>query len=196
MSLDDAQFISELSVTDPPFNDPVGEADDHIRTTKRATQQSFPNVDKEVSTTADELNFVAGVTSSIQTQLDLISANIIEGGSKALFFNATAPTGWTIDAAFNDRALKIVSSGGGGLAGVHAFSSIFQSAAWPTTAVGNHSHGGSTSAAVSSFGGFGLSNNGNSVAHNHTISADGAHSHSSDLRVQYAVGTVCTKDAF
>ena len=59
MALDNAQFMSELSITDPPGTDPLSEGDDQIRTSKRTQLQSFPNVDKAVTTTADELNDVA-----------------------------------------------------------------------------------------------------------------------------------------
>ena len=59
MALDNAQFISELSITDPPGTDPLSEGDDQIRTVKRATQQSFPNVDAQVTLSAAELNDVA-----------------------------------------------------------------------------------------------------------------------------------------
>ena len=59
MALDNAQFISELSITDPPGSDEVSEGDDQIRTVKRATQQSFPNVDAQVTLTAAQLNDVA-----------------------------------------------------------------------------------------------------------------------------------------
>lgn len=59
MALDNAQFIAELSVTDPPGSDPLSQGDDHIRTTKRATQQSFPFIDKQVDLTADQLNLAA-----------------------------------------------------------------------------------------------------------------------------------------
>ena len=56
MSLDPANFISELSVADPPGTDPVSQGDDQIRTTKRATFNSFPNIDAAVGFTASEMN--------------------------------------------------------------------------------------------------------------------------------------------
>ena len=59
MALDNAQFISQLSITDPPGTDAVAEGDDHIRTTKRATQQSFPNVDAAVPQTAAQMGQMA-----------------------------------------------------------------------------------------------------------------------------------------
>lgn len=70
MALDNAQFMSELSITDPPGTDPLSEGDDQIRTSKRTQQQSFPNVDKAVTTTADELNDVA-----LQSQPNAFSAS-------------------------------------------------------------------------------------------------------------------------
>jgi len=55
MPLDNAQFISELSITDPPGTDPLNQGDDQIRTVKRATQQSFPNVNAAVPQTAAQM---------------------------------------------------------------------------------------------------------------------------------------------
>ena len=45
MALDNAQYIDELSITDPTATDPVSEGDDQIRAVKRAVKQSFPSVD-------------------------------------------------------------------------------------------------------------------------------------------------------
>ncbi len=55
MPLDNAQFIAELSVTDPPGTDPLNQGDDHIRTTKLAVQQSFPNVGSAVPQTGAQM---------------------------------------------------------------------------------------------------------------------------------------------
>ena len=82
MSLDSANYPSELSINDPPSSDPVGQSDDHIRTVKRALNQGFPNVAGEVSGSDVELSYVTGVTSSIQPQLDLkapISSPVFTG---------------------------------------------------------------------------------------------------------------------
>ena len=59
MALDNAQFMSELSITDPPGTDPLSEGDDQIRTAKRTQFQSFEFVDKAVTKTADEFNDMA-----------------------------------------------------------------------------------------------------------------------------------------
>ena len=72
MALDNAQFISELSIVDPPGTDPLSQGDDQIRTIKRATQQSFPNIDAAVTLTAVQMNLAAikneaNVFTAIQT---------------------------------------------------------------------------------------------------------------------------------
>ena len=59
MATDDAQFISELIISgpgSPQGTEDISEGDDQIRTCKRATQQSFPNVDAAVTATAAEMN--------------------------------------------------------------------------------------------------------------------------------------------
>ncbi len=50
-------------------------------------------------------------------------------GTKTIFNNSTAPTGWTIDttAAFNNATIRVVSTGGGGTGGTQAFSTTMVS---------------------------------------------------------------------
>ena len=90
MALDNAQFISELSITDPPGTDPLSEGDDQIRTTKRATFQSFPNVDAQVDRTAAELNDVAlkSVPNTFVGLQDFTSGLVI-GNDEAYFCRDT-----------------------------------------------------------------------------------------------------------
>lgn len=59
MALDAANFISELSITDPPGSDPLSQGDDQIRTCKRSVFNSFAFVDKAVTKTADQMNLMA-----------------------------------------------------------------------------------------------------------------------------------------
>ena len=49
MALDSANYIDELSITDPTASDLVSQGDDQIRTVKRAVKQSFPSVDIAVN---------------------------------------------------------------------------------------------------------------------------------------------------
>ena len=49
MALDNANYIDELSITDPAATDLISQGDDQIRTVKRAVKQSFPSVDIAVN---------------------------------------------------------------------------------------------------------------------------------------------------
>jgi len=59
MALDNANFIAELSITDPPGTDPLSQGDDQIRTIKRATFQSFPLIAAAVNITDAQMNEMA-----------------------------------------------------------------------------------------------------------------------------------------
>jgi hypothetical protein len=59
MALDGANFIAELSITDPPGSDPLSQGDDQIRTIKRATFQSFPLIAAAVNITDAQMNLMA-----------------------------------------------------------------------------------------------------------------------------------------
>ena len=95
MALDNANFIAELSITDPPGTDPLAQGDDHIRTTKRAVQQSFPFIDKQVDLTADQLNQAAiknesnvfTVKQTIATELDITMASAVDSATKVNFYD-------------------------------------------------------------------------------------------------------------
>ena len=75
-------------------------------------------------------------------------------GTKVVFAQASAPTGWTQDTSNNDKALRVVSGSGGGTGGTHGLSSP------PSTA---HTHTGPSHTHSTP-----------SHAHTHTLSA-GAH---------------------
>lgn len=77
MGLEIANFISQLDPANPDPTDLVSQGDDHIRMVKEVLQNNFPNLSAAAITpTTDEFNYLDGVTSSIQTQLDTLSAEI------------------------------------------------------------------------------------------------------------------------
>lgn len=51
----------------------------------------------------------------------------IPSGSAMLFYQASAPTGWTKQTTHNDKSLRVVSGTGGGSGGSTAFTSVFTS---------------------------------------------------------------------
>lgn len=70
MGLETGTYISDLVATNPTASDPKAQGDDHIRLLKSTVKVTFPNVSGAVTPTHVELNYVDGVTSAIQTQLD------------------------------------------------------------------------------------------------------------------------------
>jgi len=51
----------------------------------------------------------------------------IPSGSVMIFYQASAPTGWTKQTTHNDKSLRVVSGTGGGSGGSTAFTSVFTS---------------------------------------------------------------------
>lgn len=117
-----------------------------------------------------------------------------------VFYQASPPTGWTA-VAQNDKALRVVSSGGtgGSAGGTTAFSSCW--AATSTGAEASHTHTVSGDTDTGTVGGpaSGPSFTGPGVFHYHTLSvtsgAGSSHSHSvTAYAPQYIDVVVATKD--
>ena len=83
MALEDltgTKYIDSLNAANPVASDDVAEGDDHIRGIKNVLKTTFPNLDGAVNATDTELNYVDGVTSAIQTQLDAKVSNATHTG--------------------------------------------------------------------------------------------------------------------
>jgi hypothetical protein len=77
MALEDltgTKYIDDLVATNPAAGDNVSEGDDHIRGIKNVLKTTFPSIDGAITATDTELNYVDGVTSAIQTQIDTKAA--------------------------------------------------------------------------------------------------------------------------
>jgi hypothetical protein len=120
----------ELRPTAALFND---KADiDNPSFTTKITTPAITLGATALTATGAELNYVAGVTSAIQTQIN----GIIPSGTVMSFFQAAAPTGWTQVVTQNNKALRVVSGTGGGTGGTVAFTTAFASQT-PAGTVGN-----------------------------------------------------------
>jgi len=86
MAYENATVISGLTPANPTPTDPKSQGDDHIRMLKRMLQNQFPDgaggsgFKIPLTATTQELNWVAGVTSDIQTQLDKLGNDIGDSG--------------------------------------------------------------------------------------------------------------------
>lgn len=113
-------------------------------------------------------------------------SGVIVSGTKMLFFQAAAPTGWTKLLVDNDKVIRVVSGTGGGGGGSAALSSAITLAHTHTvashthsiTAGGAHDHGGATGANVGSMAVGATLPNESAVTHTHSITAAVDHDHS------------------
>ena len=81
MALETGTYISDLVITNPAGADGKDRGDDHIRLLKSTIKTTFPNVTGAVNPTHVEFNYLAGVTSLVQTQLNtLTSAKAAKAG--------------------------------------------------------------------------------------------------------------------
>ena len=132
MALETANFIDGLVATNPAATDPLAQADDHLRLIKAAIKASFPSITGAVTLTHTQIN-------ALQNLQGVLSA---PSGTRMLFQQATAPTGWTTDATHNDKALRIVNgsatpSTGGSAAFTAAFASHTPAGSVNTSISGN-----------------------------------------------------------
>jgi hypothetical protein len=131
MPIEVATTINGLVATNPVSTDALASADDHIRLLKATILNTFPNITGPITLTHTEIN-------SLDTRLQALE-DAFTSGTKMLFQQSTAPTGWTKVTAHNDKALRVVS-GTAGSGGTNPFSTL------DATAVGtiNSSISGST----------------------------------------------------
>lgn len=139
-------------------------------------------------------------TDITQSAISAIIGSAFPSGTKLPFFQASAPTGWTIDNTHNDKAMRIVSTGnfGSGSGGATVFSTAWtngttstvapsgstdaQSPTGTATGVGDHSHTYSGTTSTAQVGAEDQTFSGATNSHRHTFSGTtsngGAHSHS------------------
>ena len=113
MALETATYIDGLVTTNPVgATDPKGQGDDHIRLIKAAIKATFPNITGPVTKTQAQLNDAQLIT--------------LPTGTKMMFVQTAAPTGWTKDTTHDNKALRVVS-GAAGTGGTVNFTTAFAS---------------------------------------------------------------------
>ena len=120
-------------------------------------------------------------TTNVSKQLYDEIVGVIPNGTRMIFYQTAAPTGWTkVTTSVNNRALRVVSGEGGGSGGTSSFTSTFASRSVPllrhnhgasSANNGSHVHSGSTA---------------NAGTHNHTGSTAnaGEHNHEGSTNTQ------------
>lgn len=70
MAVDSAAHIASFDTAKPAGSDPASELDNNVRHVKTVIKTDLPNIAGPVTASHTELNYVVGVTSAIQTQID------------------------------------------------------------------------------------------------------------------------------
>ena len=106
------------------------------------------------------------VTRTSATELTIAAASgaaSIPSGSVMLFYQASAPTGWTKVSTIDNKALRVVSGTGGGSGGNHNFTTVFSnqslSVSGSGTASGTTGSGGNGSTSSNNSGSVSISGN-------------------------------------
>lgn len=125
MGLETSTYLDGLDSSWPLGGDGILQGDDHLRLLKSVLKATFPGsggngFEKAITATEDEINYLAGATSNIQSQINSINASdalTAPSGTVLTFFQASPPTGWTQVATHDDKMLRVVSGGTGGNSG-------------------------------------------------------------------------------
>ncbi len=136
MPVNDSEFIGNwfsqaegTANNQPPGNETRRLGDDNMRSIQAVVKNTFPNfTGAAITATEAEISRVSGVSLT-----DPIITFPV--GTKMLFYQNVAPTGWTIDAVLDEHSVRITRGTGpgvdpgaqeGGLnGGTHDFSSVF-----------------------------------------------------------------------
>ena len=90
MAIESVGFISDLNTLWPIQEDTPVEGAGHDRVTKLAVKNSFPNIDGEVTLTAEEMNgLIQGVEDAVKKAGDAMSGDLLMTNYKALRFALT-----------------------------------------------------------------------------------------------------------
>ncbi|MEY4429858.1 MAG: hypothetical protein RLZZ182_2547, partial [Pseudomonadota bacterium] len=123
MALETGTYISDLVATNPTATDLRSEGDNHLRLIKSTIKATWPNVSGAVTPTHTVLNYMVGVTSAVQTQLDaklatathttlakgqprLLQTQTLSAQGQADFVNGTG--GCVIDSTYDVYLLEII----------------------------------------------------------------------------------------
>ena len=89
MTIETALYPTQLNATLPPQSDIVREGAGHLRLLKTVVKTTFPNLGGAWNATQTEANYIVGVTSPIQTQLNAKGAIAGQTWTGAHTFNGT-----------------------------------------------------------------------------------------------------------
>ena len=118
MTVETGSYISSLNSSYPASGDAKREGDNHICFIKAKILDTFIAITRPVTATHTELNYVDGVTSAIQTQLDAKGPLAPAGGAIGSYvFAKTISQTIALGATISGGSLTIASAINGGTIG-------------------------------------------------------------------------------
>lgn len=118
MAIENTDNFQGLNAASPSGSAPTNEGDDELRQLKSVLKIMMPGENGQgwsipVTATEAELNYVSGVSSSIQTQLNNLADSIgnvpgylyAPAGTAMLFYQGVAPEGWTVSLDFSSHMI-------------------------------------------------------------------------------------------
>lgn len=150
-----------------------------VQSALEALAASATGFTTSLATTNSNLSALTTTVNTINTQKPRMDV-----GTRALFYQAAAPTGWTLVTSVNDRVLRVSSTAGGGTGGNWTITGlVVQGHALTEAQLPAHTHGGVMVPAGNGIGPPGGGNNlgtagstsatGSGQTHSHGITHDG-----------------------
>lgn len=102
------QYDALESNNNPDGSETRREGDDQIRRMKASEKATWTNVTGAVTASHSEINRLVGI--SLTDPIITFPSTT----TKQLFYQDTAPTGWTIDAAVEEHSVRLTQGNGGG----------------------------------------------------------------------------------
>lgn len=135
MGLETAQYINSLDETYPTGLDSRTTADDHLRLIKASLKRTFPSITSAIGVTDVQLNYVMGLSSSAQDQINALITGKMYNSATAAFAisanwansaNYALSAGAASDATLAARAISADNAG----SAVYAYSASFATSAY------------------------------------------------------------------
>ncbi len=88
-------------------------------------------------------SYVTQLNEAIDLKIENGIQSVLETSTTALFVQAAAPTGWTQNSTYNDRAIRVVNTNGGGVGGSWTISGLSVNGhQLSVSEMPSHNHGG------------------------------------------------------
>jgi hypothetical protein len=122
VSLETAQYINSLDATNPTGLDSRTTADDHLRLLKASLKRTFINIASEVAATDTQMNYLMGLTSTAQDQLNTLYTGKMANSATAAFA-ISASYALSASAATNATSAVFATSASSAASAAYAYSS-------------------------------------------------------------------------